>query len=198
MESTRNLANGYSDGQFGAEEAYGTLSNVALIQTEAKMTEATQAEVKTDFAELAATMERAVGPDRELDIAVALALPSFQYGDRVCRFFNDGPYYEGAADRIGLIDDSDGWRTLPGSAPDMLVPAFTGSLDAAMRTVLETPRRIEFGTYENGRCWAYVHTSADVVGESEDAPTEAAAICAAALRTMRPKAVSATQKRGVK
>jgi hypothetical protein len=42
--------------------------------------------------------------------------------------------------------------------------------------------QVEFGTYEGGRAWAYVHTNADIIGETDDAPTEAVAICAAALR----------------
>ena len=59
---------------------------------------------------------------------------------------------------------------------------FTASLDAAMTLVPDGKRRIEFGTCEGGRAWAYVHTSTDVLGECDDAPTEAAAIVAAALR----------------
>jgi hypothetical protein len=40
-------------------------------------------------------------PDRFADRAVALALPQWSYGDRTVRFFNAGPYYEGAQERIG-------------------------------------------------------------------------------------------------
>jgi hypothetical protein len=61
-------------------------------------------------------------------------------------------------------------------------PAFTASLDAAMSLVGTGPRRIEFGTYGDGSCWAYFYTENDVTGESEGAPNEASAVTAAALR----------------
>jgi hypothetical protein len=82
--------------------------------------------MKPSLLELAERCEKAAGPDRDLDIALALAQPN--------RFFNAGPYYEGAADRIGVIQP-DGTRSLPGQGPDMLVPRYTASLDAAMTLV---------------------------------------------------------------
>jgi hypothetical protein len=75
--------------------------------------------------ELALRIESLTGPDREVDIAIALS--------QTDRFFNAGPRYEGAADRIGKIID--GLPHVPGQAHDMLVPRYTASLDAAMGLV---------------------------------------------------------------
>jgi len=64
---------------------------------------------------------------------------------------------------------------------------FMASLDAAITLVPEGRRRVEFGTYDGGNAWAYVLTKDGIVGESDDAPTEAAALTAASLRTHAAK-----------
>ncbi len=131
---------------------------------------------KQRLLDLAARCEAATGPDRELDVAIALSLPGF---------FNAGPYYDGAKDRIGTID-VDGNKSIPGNDPLMLVRHYTASLDAAMSLVPEGQRRVEFGTYNGGGAWAYVHVGSErgeQLGESE-ADTETLALCAAALRAI--------------
>lgn len=79
-----------------------------------------------DLEELAARVEGLTGLDRAVDIAVALGQPD--------RFFNAGPKYDGAPDRIGMIH-ADGSQSLPGNAPDMLVPRYTASIEAAMTLI---------------------------------------------------------------
>jgi hypothetical protein len=61
-------------------------------------------------------------------------------------------------------------------------PTYTRSLEAALSLVPEGARRVEFGSYREGDCWAYVHTPDDTVGESEGAANEASAVTVAALR----------------
>lgn len=76
---------------------------------------------------LAEAVEKLTGPDRAVDAQIALALPMY---------FNAGPAYDGAPDRIGKIN-ADGSHSIPGNAHDMLVRAYTASLDAAMTLVPE-------------------------------------------------------------
>jgi hypothetical protein len=109
--------------------------------------------------ELAARCEAASGPSKTIDIAIADAL-----GFKTLNSLGQAVY----------LHNSPRGAFSP--------PRFTASLDAALTLVPEGKRRVEFGTYENGRAWAYVHTDTDALGESDDAPTEAAAIVAAALR----------------
>jgi hypothetical protein len=85
---------------------------------------------------LAERAEQATGPDRKFDIEIALSLPAWTYGGKQGRFFNAGPKYKGANDRIGFRAD-DGSEVRPGGPYDMLVPYFTKSLDAAMQLVPE-------------------------------------------------------------
>ena len=153
---------------------------------------------------LAERCEAAEGADRELDSAIALGLPSWTYGEKAGRFYNAGPKYDGADDRIGFEAD-DGSTVVPGNAPDMMVPDFTASLDAAMTLVpegwrwimreacpdkanpnergffarLET-RDFESVTWGKGSDWL-----TDVVAGQDVyvwAATPALALCAAALR----------------
>lgn len=111
-----------------------------------------------ELLKLAERIGQATGPDREIDAAVARCFSNSVESD-------DGDFWWGSHDE-----------------PPQRVPAFTDSIDAAMTLVPEGIRRVEFGTYADGGCWAYVHTADDVVGNCGDAPTEAAAITAAALR----------------
>ena len=131
--------------------------------------------------ELADRCEAASGPDRELDIAIALALPVWTYCDKPGRFFNAGPYYEGAADRIGFKSFDDSLQSLPGNAPDMMMPRFTDSLDAAMTLVPEghewlrkSPNTMTVYRRPSDEEWA---NHIDGAGA-----TPALALCAAALR----------------
>lgn len=87
----------------------------------------------TKLIELAERCMAAREPDRELDIEIALAQPE--------KFFNAGPYYDGAPDRIGRIDE-EGERSVPGNGPDMLVPRYTASLDAAMTLIEGSGRAV--------------------------------------------------------
>lgn len=68
-------------------------------------------------------LEKATAPDRELDCEIALATG---------RFRKLPPKYEGGDDRYALIQP-DGGMMEPGQAGDMLVPRYTGSIDAALK-----------------------------------------------------------------
>jgi hypothetical protein len=129
-----------------------------------------------DLNELAARVEALAGPDREMDILIALAQPG--------RFFNAGPKYDGAPDRIGMINP-DGSQSLPGNAPDMLVPRYTASIDAAMTLV---PKGWDWFI---GNCGGIISASVNPTVQpfpvecdiTVDAATPALALTAAALRT---------------
>lgn len=60
---------------------------------------------------------------RALEVKIALSQP---------QFFNGGPYYEGARDRIGMKLE-DGIERLPGNEPEMLVPHYLIDTDHARR-----------------------------------------------------------------
>lgn len=66
-------------------------------------------------------------PSRDLDKDVVLAL-------RPDIYFNAGPYYEGAPDRIGMMAASG--DVIPGNEPLMFVPHVTSSWDASKRFML--------------------------------------------------------------
>ena len=135
-----------------------------------------------ELLDLAERCEKATGPDRELDVTIALAQPD--------RFFNAGPQYDGAPDSIGTIDPSDGSQSIPGNAHDMLVPRYTSSLDAAMTLVPEgchwSLRKTPLNNYlasvfviaPNGSDRPYVPDTFEQV----QAATAANALAAAALR----------------
>jgi hypothetical protein len=137
---------------------------------------------------IAERVEIVAGVDRDLDIEVALALPSWTYGGGPMRFFNAGPYYEGAADRIGLQSIHGGERPIvPGQAPDMLVPKFTESVDVAKRVMpagwFVRITEVRFGMW---RCEAWrgdksVKTPADA---SAIAPSEERCRLACGLRAL--------------
>jgi hypothetical protein len=74
---------------------------------------------------LAARVEAATGPDRELDCAIAVAAMGF---------FECEPRWPGGPIGYGYIDE-DGARVEPGHGGDQLVKRFTASLDAAMTLV---------------------------------------------------------------
>lgn len=134
-------------------------------------------------AELIAALEAATGPSRELDVQIALAQPD--------KFFNAGPYYAGADDRIGRIYP-DGSTSVPGNAPDGLVPKYTDSIDAALMLVPEgwVLERLSvwpyesyaslYGTHEgkDGKRW---HNACDgrTDGTGKTAPI---ALCIAAMK----------------
>jgi hypothetical protein len=140
---------------------------------------ATKTDVKTDLLMLAERCERATGPSRHLDMQIFIVLdPNAQHivGQKPGPFPQKAIYGPRSSFWDWAMDED---KELPQFAP---ILAYTASLDAALTLVPEGRRRIEFGTYEGGRAWAYVHTNADIIGETDDAPTEAVAICAAALR----------------
>ena len=67
------------------------------------------------------------------------------------------------------------------------IPGYTGSIDAAMSLIRPGHKRVEFGVYENGHAWAYVHDSCDTVGEADDHYSIPLALTAAALRARESK-----------
>jgi hypothetical protein len=75
--------------------------------------------------ELTTRLAKATGPDRELDCLIAVAVAGFY----LCE-----PRYEGAPPAYGYTD-ADGRRIAPGQGGDMLVPNYTGSIDAAATLV---------------------------------------------------------------
>jgi len=82
----------------------------------------------SDLLDLAARVEALTASDRKVDVAVALVLTD--------QFFNAGPKYDGAPDRIGILRD--GESVVPGNgAADRFVPQYTASLDAAMTLIPE-------------------------------------------------------------
>ena len=138
----------------------------------------------SELEQLAARCEAAEGPDRELDIAIALALSTYRYGDRVGRYYNAGPKYEGGLDCIGFVTHDESERIEPGNAPDMLVPEFTASLDAALTLVPEGWAVLLATSLAGSVC--DVHTKP--LGKEGEWPahsraaTPALVLCAAALR----------------
>lgn len=116
----------------------------------------------SDLMELAAKIEAAAGPDRELDKAIALALFDREEADV--------PGFIHAGAREAYVDLLE--RTVTGAR-------FTASLDAAMTLV---PEAAGFSVQHMGHpCLAFVQMPghAEV---SSDAATPALALCAAALR----------------
>jgi hypothetical protein len=76
----------------------------------------------TPIAELIGKLERATGPDRELDALIAVT---------VAGFFEIAPRWEGEPIGYGYFD-ADGARIESGHGGDELVPDYTASLDAAL------------------------------------------------------------------
>lgn len=137
----------------------------------------------SELLELAARCGAAEGPDRELDIAIALALPVYRYGEQLGRFYNAGPRYEGADDQIGFVTHGESERIEPGNAPDMMVPGFTASLDAAMMLVPEGwTRTVKWSVENEGYALVYDPAAPDDTSIYAIGKTEALALCAAALR----------------
>jgi hypothetical protein len=78
----------------------------------------------TTLTELAAMLDAATGPSRELDSAIAVALDGFEtWPER----------YEGAGVQYCRRYGDD--LAIPGAAPDSLVPHYTSSIDAALALV---------------------------------------------------------------
>ena len=76
----------------------------------------------TSLLELAAKVEAATGPDRELDLAIGLAALGWEWVDNP---FDSNPILDfGAPNHVG-------WRR--GDEPPESVPSPTGSIDAALR-----------------------------------------------------------------
>jgi hypothetical protein len=126
----------------------------------------------SDLLALAERCEAAMGPDRELDVAIGLT----------GKFYIAEPRYPGAEPMIGYIDE-DGSRVEPGNgSQDRLVPRYTASLDAAMTLV---PKRHNFSLDRiGGECGAVVNytpftKSASV---SNRCATPALALTAACLK----------------
>lgn len=67
-------------------------------------------------------LEKATGPDRELDCLLAVAIGGFH---------TKPPKYEGG-DVLYCRYDQDGTLIMPGQAGDMMVPRYTASIDAAL------------------------------------------------------------------
>lgn len=76
-----------------------------------------------DLSDLLRRVEGAEGADRSIDCALAVILDGFETDD----YFGDGD--------LRYIHVVDGVRHIPGQAPDMLVPRYTASLDAALGLV---------------------------------------------------------------
>lgn len=126
-----------------------------------------------ELLQLAEKVEGLSGPNRDVDVLIALAQPE--------TFFNAGPRYAGAEDRIGKrMPDGD---HIPGQDEHMLVPAYTASLDAAMTLVPEDALTWHAGKHlKTGEGQAYV-----LVPDRRDplyvvTATPALALTAAALR----------------
>lgn len=83
--------------------------------------------MKKGLLELAAKVEAASGPDRELDCAIAVAAAGF---------FELPPRWEGGPVGYGYTN-ADGEQIHPGHGGDQLVKPYTASLDAAMTLVPE-------------------------------------------------------------
>ncbi|PKQ00191.1 MAG: hypothetical protein CVT74_05040 [Alphaproteobacteria bacterium HGW-Alphaproteobacteria-13] len=136
------------------------------------------------LSDLIDTIETACEPSRDIDVAIALAQPE--------TFFNAGPRWDGDRDCIGQIN-TDGSRSMPGNSWDMLVPAYTFSLDAAVELVPEgrgwiagwgqTRADEPMGGARITRNARFVGHDAnyDMIAEAE-AATPALALCAAALK----------------
>ena len=113
------------------------------------------------MSELGATANRceaALWPDRDLDCAIGVAIG---------RFVAEPPRYEG-----GDVQYREG-NTWPGQGGDMLVPRYTGSIDAAVSLVPE------------GQEWSVGRQDGQAIGQvgvhRRSGSTEALALSAAAL-----------------
>ena len=134
---------------------------------------------------LAARLEAAEGPDRELDVLIAIAT-DWRWDD-----WEDGePRFAALAEKHGMdwaIHTASGgmsiWRNLP---------AFSASLDSAMSLVPDAPRRlIEQQTFKSGaeaepeRSWVRIDLTSTSLnnarGEARAATLELA-LCSAALK----------------
>lgn len=130
----------------------------------------------TDLLSLAARVEAAEGPERELDVQIAVAIdwrwPDWEEGESTAR---------GQAEKHGLP-----WlveRVIRGYASVWRnMPHFTASLDAAMTLV-----PVGFGFVVHGPSDDQFHAGCaplwpDAWGEDRKAATPALALCAASLR----------------
>lgn len=131
--------------------------------------------------ELAGRCERAVGPDRELDCLIAVAVGAFAK--------RANKKYDGRIDYVDLREP--GHETWPGNGGDQFVPDYTASIDAA-KTILLDFMSIEMTESAAGsgftRCWIWdwrrSPTMSDPGNEwrAEGARPLPLNICAAALR----------------
>lgn len=129
-----------------------------------------------------ADLPTATEPDRELDVLIAVAIDW------------KGADHEEGDDTVRSLADRDGMTRMVARATQhnsiwRHIPAFTASYDAAMSIAGDqTGRRFEFGTIQEGNCWAYAHLEAgqggdpDVVGEAEACANEPIALCVAILQ----------------
>lgn len=137
--------------------------------------------------ELAAKVEHASGPDRELDAAIGCA---------VAGYYLAKPRYPGAKRMYGYVD-GEGSRVEPGNgSADSLIPRYTASLDAAMKLIPDSAdaagERFRLEAYNSpGILAPHVRASAWVAGAPRCyAANEALALCAASL-TARARAMEA-------
>jgi len=108
--------------------------------------------------ELVKKLEMATGPSRELDCSIALAFGGFHL-----------MHETGSGDLYCRGDER------PGQAGDMLVPHYTGSMDAAIKLIPAWSWRV--GNLPSGRAFADLGTQRSL--QCVEGATPAIAICIA-------------------
>ena len=116
---------------------------------------------------LAARIEAATGPDRELDAEIDWTVQRLSGRHCQTNAYGDGGGFW--LDAISLTHKA---------------PAYTASVDAALMLVPAGTRRISFGSHSGGTGWADIYLPDDSVGECEKAATEMLALAAACLRAL--------------
>jgi hypothetical protein len=142
--------------------------------------------------ELIAALEKADGPIRELDCAIAVAIDGY---------YEIAPKCEGGPIGYGYVEDGGKRYVQPGQGGDQLVRSYTASIDAALGLLERVlpgwrienlsewdaeilrdqgpwmcdlvERRLEFFDRKSAKC--------------SHAPTAALALCIATLRALSPK-----------
>ena len=124
---------------------------------------------RAELLALAARVEAATGPDRELDYAIL----------RVLKPEYAGSEWQPYADGLRHVNDSSDARTLP--ARETCPQQWTSSLDAAASLV---PEGWKWWTNSTayGRCWLIVGDRVISTAQSAQCATPALALTAAALR----------------
>ena len=156
--------------------------------------ETSTASAATKLNEIIERLEKATGPDREMDIAIAIALfgPVFE-GPWNCSNPENKPNIKSL--HVRIPGPREGSTPLVGPPGHETVKRYTSSVDAAL-TLVPSDRAIDFTRYselgdlKTGKpcgerhCKARVWANYDGLTEwtCESAPTPALAICIAALR----------------